>query len=141
MLFEPSSAHRQVKAALWVVLSDNPIYADPDSLTAEDVARLVGNKKVLTWWQLPGFREWLFNKNELKAKVDTLFHHLLDSCYLIAVSADPKSFAAKVNLLKLLADLQGLTKKTEAPKALDLPDDPAELQAIVERGARKLTGN
>ena len=139
--FEPSTGHRQVKAALWVVLSENPLFADPDALSAEEVARLTNNKKVLTWWNLPGFREWLLNKNELKTKIDTLFHAVLDSCLFIAASDDTKSFSAKVNLLKVLADLQGLTKKTEAPKSLDLPDDPEELKLIIERGARKLTGN
>lgn len=134
LLYCPADDERRLKAQFYAALEENPV-CDRDEVTVAAVIQLTGDGRVSAWWGKPGFREWFCNKDEFKAKCDFALDLLLDSFVEIARSDDPKSFGAKVQAAKLLAELRGHTGKGVKTKVLDgeIPTDPDELEAYVDK--------
>lgn len=132
--FEPTDEQRKAKARLHAVVRDSGIY-DVNKLTPAQMADLAGTPDVKKWLLLPGFKTWIVNGSEYLAKAEVLFHKVLDSMIHIAASDDPKSFAAKVNSLKLLADMLGYTNKKVVVRDLgaEIPKDEAELREYIRK--------
>jgi hypothetical protein len=61
--FRPSAEQQRAKARLHARLRERAEVVDLASLTADEVATLAGNRRVLTWLRDPGFAAWLADKD------------------------------------------------------------------------------
>lgn len=106
LLHNPTDAQRKLKTKFWMRAADNP-FLDRANVTQEMVRKITGSEAVLKYWHLPGFQAWFLNQDENREKLEDLYSMALDSMRAIFLSDDPKTYAAKVNALKLLAELAG----------------------------------
>lgn len=127
--YQPSDVERQLKAQFQAALEDNPV-CDKDNVTAAAVAQLTNDSRIYKLWSKPGFRDWFCNRHEFIAKANYTLDLLLDSFRHIALDTNPKSYGAKVQAAKVLAEITGKVSKGVKTKVLDrdIPDDPEELE-------------
>jgi hypothetical protein len=151
LLFKPTGPMRTLKAKFIVRTQDNPLI-DFDSMTQRDQINLVGHKQLVdSNWSRPGFKEWLFNREEGKEKLEELFDMALDSVRQVLLSEDVKTASAKVNILKVLGDLldkfpkpgqshkdpMANLSKEELEKFLEKSGIRIEKQIILDAGPNK----
>jgi hypothetical protein len=104
-LFNPNSELRQLKARFLTITADNPLI-DLNTISKNDVKRLVKNTKLIDmYWDSPGFLDWFFHRDENRVRIEQLFSLALDSIEQVLLSSDVKTTNAKVNALKVLAEL------------------------------------
>lgn len=130
----PSDPEKELKALFTVALEENPI-TDWNSLSPSVIEELTKDPRIHKWWPKPGFREWFSNRHEFRAKGEFILDKLLDSFLQIALSDDPKSFGAKVQAAKVLAEITGKTQKAAKIRVLDaeIPDNPTEIKAMIKQ--------
>lgn len=115
LVFNPSASQRKAKAKYY--LRSDGILAKEVNATAQGVSKFIDEPAVIKWWSQPGFREWFFNANEAKERLEYLFMLALDTAE--AVLLDDKANAnAKVQMIKVLATLSGRDKDSKE-KLLD----------------------
>lgn len=114
LMFSPSEAQSRAKSRFWSRYQSGPLAPSADDISALQAAQIIGSSAVESWWTDKGFRDWFLNKDEEREKIKHLFNKSLNE--LDGIVSDPAvSPAVKVNAIKLLADLNGNTKKTERP--------------------------
>ena len=106
IIFQPTEPQRKLKASLLAKLADNPLY-DLASISVAEVQEVTGNTSVQKWWSLPGFKEWLTDKDENRAKLEYLFAMALEAAEQILMNTDPKAQGSRVAMIKTLAELAG----------------------------------
>lgn len=103
--FKPSMRDREAKSKFWTRLVDDP-FGDVEAYGTRDAAeRLTGMK--LSSWDKPGYKDWFFNKEEHKHRIEYLFHLALDAAEEVLLNSDPKAQGARVQLIKALSELAG----------------------------------
>lgn len=109
IIFQPSPLQQTLKAQFWARASSNP-FIDKTNLTLADVQEHVPDPKLKKYWSVPGFKEWFSNQDENRERLDYLWMVGLDAAEMIL--RDPAAQAsAKVNLIKTLAEIQGLVSR------------------------------
>jgi hypothetical protein len=138
-VFKPSGLMRAMKAKFMVRTQDNPL-VDVANLTQRELIAIVGHKTLIeTNWSKPGFKDWLFNREESKEKLEELFDLALDSIRTVLLSEDVKTASAKVNILKILGELLD-----KFPKAGQTTKDPManlskeELERFLEKSGIRI---
>lgn len=107
IIFRPTlEAQRLTKARFWTMVSDNPML-DPDSMGIDQLRGMLGSESIHKWWQLPGFKAWFLNKDYNRYRLESLFEQTLDAAEEILQNRDPKAQSARVNVIKILAELAG----------------------------------
>lgn len=117
IIFHPTEAQRRLKATLLAKLENNPL-TDLASLSLAEVQEITGSAVVQKWWSVPGFPDWLLDKNENRAKLEYLFSLALDAAEQVLMNTDPKAQGSRVAMIKVLSELAGKMPKTQAaPKS------------------------
>lgn len=115
VIFSPSPAQRRAKAKYYT-RADGLLSANIEE-TAMGVSRFVDEPAIVKWWGQPGFREWFFNSEETKERLEYLFMLALDTAEFVLLDPDANA-SAKVQMIKVLAGLSGKDKEV-GEKVLD----------------------
>lgn len=137
LIFSPNHAQRKAKAKFWTRMDTG--LGSPNLMSAAIVSEIIGEAAVKKWWSLPGFREWFFNEQEAKERLEYLFMLALDSAEYILLDENANA-SAKVQMIKVLAALSGKDQEREQ-KLLDekiQKMDMKQLQEYIKRTAPKL---
>lgn len=113
VIFHPTEAQRKLKATLLAKLVDNPL-TELSALSLAEVQEITGSAIVQKWWSVPGFPEWLLDKNENRAKLEYLFSLALEAAEQVLMNTDPKAQSSRVAMIKTLAELAGKMPKAQA---------------------------
>jgi hypothetical protein len=111
--YRPNRRERQAKAAFWSQVGDDPFvnveaYRNGTKANLEAYLRL----KLPNWSN--DFRDWFFNRQEHKHRVEYLFGLALDAAEEILVNNDPKVQGARVQLIRALSELAGKVPHKQA---------------------------
>ena len=98
--FLPDRAQQKAKAKLMGILADNPIYAMGE-ITQEMAMDLLHDRRLKAWWDIPGFSDWMQNKNEFRQRLEHLVQLSLDTAENLIMN-EATSPAARVNMIKLV---------------------------------------
>lgn len=101
--FQPTDSQRKLKAKFWALYADAPHIQEKPSL--EYSIRLTGDLRLEKYWQQPGFKEWLLNDKESAEKLSYLYFLALDGLEELLLSTDPKMASARVQAIRLVAEL------------------------------------
>jgi hypothetical protein len=138
LIYTPTTSERKLKAKFWAKAAENPLisFGEGQSITLEQVRKMAGGgAKLEKAWTNPSFRNWFLDIEDGKAKLEYLFDLGLDAIEGLLLSDDPKTSSAKVNALKLLADLTGKIKRADNTNGLQkaiASADKASLEALFE---------
>lgn len=102
-MYRPKQKHRLAKARLMTAIQSQPLLR-LDELSCGKVEQIVG-MNLRNEWRQPGFQEWLLNRNEYEEKLEMLFSLALDAAENILQNADPKAQSARVQMIKVVAEL------------------------------------
>lgn len=104
LIYRPTDSDRRMKAKLITSLADNPLL-DIDTITPMQVRHLIKSDCFTAKWDKQGFKNWLLNKQEHTEKLEYLFSLALGAAEEILLNTDPKAQSARVNMIKLVAEL------------------------------------
>lgn len=105
LLFTPNRAQRAIKARFWTLLAGSFSSRNPHEMTQMEIARTVRDNRVLNWFLIPGFQDWFMNSTEHIERLEYLFDLALSAAEDILLSDDPKTASAKVNMIRVVAEL------------------------------------
>ena len=94
-LFVPKSSQKKAKHLIldkWDGVTE---------MTCDRAVSICGNTSIRKWWSEPGFREWLFNEDSMRARINYLTELSLDSAEDILIDPEAPP-AAKVNMIKVV---------------------------------------
>jgi hypothetical protein len=104
-LFLPSPFQQNLKAQFWSRAGNHP-FLEPENIGVAFVRKFVKDARLERYWKEPGFKEWFTNQDENRERLEYLWSAGLDAAE--AILRDPaQPAAAKVNLIKILAEMQG----------------------------------
>lgn len=106
--YKPLPRDRELKAKFWVRASSDPIGLSDLAMTRNNAERLCQAK--LGSWDLPGFQDWFFNKDEFRQKLEYSVAIALDALNDVLLNTDPKVQGARVQAIKVAMDLAGKTQ-------------------------------
>lgn len=129
VIFHPTEPQRKLKAHLLAKLADNPLY-DLASLTLAQVQEITSNSSVQKWWSVPGFSDWLLDKDENRAKLEYLFAMALEAAEQVLMNTDPKAQGPRVAMIKVLAELAGKMPGKQAREAAEREKDIKSVQSM-----------
>lgn len=145
LIYIPTVAERKLKARFWSKAAENPLMSlSGSSVTLRLVKDLSGGGPALEQaWKKPGFQTWFMNADDGRAKMEYLFDLGLDAIEELLMNPDPKTSSAKVNALKLLAELTGRYVKGKQGQIGGLGEaiahaDKASLEALFESAGLKV---
>lgn len=116
LIYQPTDQDKRLKAQFWLKAADNP-FITPDSITIDDVRNILNREISGSTWARPGFKEWFVNKDESRQRLEYLFNLALDAAEQIIMNTDPKAQSARVNMIKVIADLGGKNPRIAGPSA------------------------
>lgn len=135
LLFMPNPAHRRAKCQFWARYGGlgkvNPSQAQVLEITKEP--------GIAKWWSLPGFKEWFFNQDEARERLEYLYMLALDSAEELLLNPNSND-NAKVQAIKVIANLAGKEpSKNESYIDAEIQRmDSAKLKAYIEKHTRQL---
>ena len=106
--FSPTEPQVRCKARFWQRMGAFPP-AGPMTLALAQ--HLTGSGYLASWWQRPGFKEWFLSADSVNEKLEWLYHLALKSAEQILSSDDPKGAAARVAMVRAVAELAGKMNK------------------------------
>lgn len=104
-LFSPTKAQRALKARFWTIISNSMTSKNPHAMTQMEIARTVRDNRIMNWWGVTGFKDWFMNNTEHIERLEYLFDLALTAAEEVLLSDDPKTSNAKVNMVKIIAEL------------------------------------
>jgi hypothetical protein len=104
LIFTPTLLQKRLKAEFWVAYNDNPLVS-LDQISLLEANTYVRTRKLNNWWSIPGFRDWFLNRSEYRERLEFLFNLSMDAIEEILLSTDPKVQSARVNAIKIIAEL------------------------------------
>ena len=115
LFYQPNNNQQRLKAKFWTRFTPGPFINDFSKLTLEMVMKVTNSPSLKAWWQQPGFKEWFLNKEDEKEKLRYLFDKSLDTLEQILDNPEA-NVNAKVNAVKLLAEMTGNLSRKGAPE-------------------------
>lgn len=109
VVFHPTEAQARVRAKFWSRMADNPL-VDARSITLAAAQQLTQSAALATWWQKPGFKDWFLSSTVVDERLDYLLHLALASAEDILMNTDPKAQSARVQMVKIVAEMAGKLK-------------------------------
>lgn len=137
IIFNPTPNMRKAKAKFYS--RTDGVIGTPNNSSAAMVSKLIDEPAVIKWWGTPGFREWFFNSEESKERLEYLFMLALDTAENVLLDPDANA-SAKVQMIKVLSSLAGKDRK-DNEKLLDeriQKMDAAQLREYIKIQAPKL---
>ena len=140
-LFQPTKAQRALKARFWTILSNSMTSKNPHQMSQMEISRTVRDSRILNWWGLAGFQDWFMNNTEHIERLEYLFDLALTAAEDVLLSDDPKTSNAKVNMVKIIAEL---AKKMPSKGAEKFQDEainkmsPEELRSYLSQHGVKV---
>jgi hypothetical protein len=117
---QPTSDQRQTKERFWGLFmqGDAEVPSEVDLATA---LRFGQDKRISTWWDIPGFRDWFLNKQEFKDRVEFMAHLALDGIQEVLQdkTATPASRVAAAKLALEVANKLPKAGSNQDGKYLD----------------------
>lgn len=107
VVFIPTPNQRAIKARFWKRVE----HVSPKEIT-KALAVQVSGPGITRWWDSPGFREWFSNREEAAERLEYLYMLALDTAEELLLNPDAQA-SAKVNLIKILAQLAGKEPQKE----------------------------
>lgn len=104
-LFTPTRAQRALKARFWTLLAGSITARSPHEMTHMEIAKVVRDTRILPWFAIPGFKDWFMNSTEHIERLEYLFDLALQAAEDILLSEDPRAASAKVNMVRVIAEL------------------------------------
>lgn len=146
VVFRPQEEHRRLKSRFLAKIADNPLI-DVETVSLDEVRRIVGGTQISKFWNQPGFREWFLNTGEYQERLETLFSLALDAAQDILLNQDPKGQSARAAMVKTMAELAGKLRPpkektpdmSEAMKKLVAGMDMAQLSVFLEKNGQTLS--
>ena len=145
LIYVPTTAERKLKAKYWSRAAENPLLPVPGSnVSLANIKQVVGGGQAIEGaWKKPGFQTWFLNADDGRAKLEYLFDLGLDSLEELLLNPDPKTSSAKVNAIKLLAELTGRYIKGKQGQVGGIGEaiaqlDKASLEALFESNGLKI---
>jgi hypothetical protein len=139
LVYVPTTQERKLKAKFWSKAAENPlINLNGSSVSLTSIKQMTGSGSSLdAAWKKPGFQSWFLNADDGRAKLEYLFDLGLDALEELLMNPDPKTSSAKVNALKLLAELTGRYIKGKQGQVGGLGEaiahaDKASLEALFQ---------
>ena len=128
--FRPTEAMVRVKARTWANLGDSAAAG----LTLAAAQQASGSAALANWWGRPGFKAWFSNTSVTSERLEWLLHLSLAAAEDVLLNTDPKAQGARVQMVKVVADLLG--KRAKAPEQADGKGgietmNKAELEALL----------
>lgn len=119
--FQPSPLQQSLKAQFWARFVPGPM-DDSKSLSLPVIQSIVNDARLKKYWGVPGFKEWFCNADEMRERAEYLWMVGLDAAEMIL--RDPSAnLSAKVNLIKLIADVTGRLSSKKAAIEEKYSDD------------------
>lgn len=119
-LFKASKSQRAIKARFWTIISGSITGKNPHKMTTMEIAQTVRDNRLMNWWAIPGFKDWFLNSTEHIERLEYLFSLALDAAEDVLLTDDPKAATAKVNMVKIIAEL---AKKMPSKEVNSFKDD------------------
>jgi hypothetical protein len=134
IVFLPTPNQRAIKARFWKRLD----HLAPKEITKALAVQIAG-PGISRWWDSPGFREWFSNKEEAAERLEYLYMLALDTAEELLLNPDAQA-SAKVNLIKILAQLAGKEPQKEVKFADEAIGKMSreQLEAYIRTNAPKL---
>lgn len=112
-VFRPTEAQSRVRAKFWARMADNPLL-DPKTVTLSTAQQMTNSAALATWWNKPGFKDWFLSSTIVDERLDYLLHLALASAEDILMNTDPKAQSARVQMVKIVAEMAGRLKGSVA---------------------------
>lgn len=133
--FKPTDPQKEAKAKFWALMYEGLQLKDPLSYEFHEIAVLIRVPAVRAWQNQPGFEDWFFNRYESEQRLESLWGNALTAMEEILLNTDPKVQGARVNVIKLLAEMR---ESKRQPRLLDKAIQemsPEQLEAFIEKHA------
>jgi hypothetical protein len=145
LIYVPTTQERKLKARFWARAAENPLVSLKGSnVSLVSIKQMTGSGAQLdAAWKKPGFQNWFLNADDGRAKMEYLFDLGLDALEELLMNPDPKTSSAKVNAVKLLAELSGRYIKGKQGNVAGIGEaianaDKASLEALFESAGLKI---
>lgn len=137
IVFQAEPAHRRAKSNFWTHFTgSNGSVAPPEDLAT--ALRYGADRRISTWWSLPGFQDWFLNRDEFRQRLEFLSHLSLDVLEEILVSKQSSS-NDKLQALKLILAAQPKeTTEAEVADAVIAKMTKQQLQEYISRNIKLL---
>jgi hypothetical protein len=115
LTFKPTKGQRMLKTKFWNIVNTSfALEKTPSQMSNEEIGHIVESTSFVKYCQEPGFKDWFMNTNNMQQKLEYLFDLALDSVEEVLLSTDVKLGTAKVQILRVLAELgRKMPSKTE----------------------------
>jgi len=107
--FHPTEAQARIRARFWARMADNPL-VDARSITLAQAQQMTQSAALATWWRKTGFQEWFLSSTVVDERLDYLLHLALASAEDVLLNTDPKAQSARVQMVKIVAEMAGKLK-------------------------------
>jgi hypothetical protein len=135
-VFRPTEAQSRVRAKFWARMADNPLL-DPRLVTLSQAQQMTNSAALANWWGKPGFKDWFLSSTVVDERLDYLLHLALASAEDILLNTDPKAQSARVQMVKIVAEMAGRLKGAGAgPSSVNAADK--KKKAIEAMGKEEL---
>lgn len=115
--FHPTEAQSKVRAKFWARVADNPLL-DVRNVSLAQAQQMTNSAALRGWWEKPGFKDWFLSATVVDERLDYLLHLALASAEDILLNTDPKAQSARVQMVKIVAEMAGRLKQgAQDPKA------------------------
>jgi len=111
--FQPTEAQARIRARFWARMADSPLL-DPKSITLSQAQQMTQSAALATWWKKPGFQDWFLSSTIVDERLDYLLHLALASAEDVLLNTDPKAQSARVQMVKIVAEMAGKLKGSGA---------------------------
>lgn len=116
--FRANSEQRRLKARFWTVYNENPL-VDIRDINSTDIVKMTQDHRAANWWGIAGFKNWFLNTMESRERLEYLFDLALDTAEEILLDPSEKAASAKVNMIKIIAELGAKYPKHQEQKFAD----------------------
>ena len=128
IIFSPTPSQRRAKARYYT--RSDGLLGNPANSSAQIVANVCQDPAIIKWWAVPGFREWFFNSEETKERLEYLFMLALDTAEAVLLDEGANA-NAKVQMIKVLAGLSGRDNR-DKEKLLDEQIQKMDMKQLKE---------
>lgn len=132
----PTPYQQRMKSRFWALVRDDPL-VDPPAMSGTDVAHLLSEPAVATWWRDEEFRQWFLNGEQWRQSLEWLHDLWVEKAFdlLVHPLLEPKDFIA---LGRELAKATGRSGPAAGGEGNAPALTPEQARAAIERAAKQL---